>query len=193
MRPQLHEATKGVRSGALLSFRVEGARGSRCPPGRREDDVWWPDPELSLSVRAHAEAVTGYRDWILHPTAEGPRLRSPWSSTMWKPRESLEASCLPLFGYINAWAWREAQRRFPHRFAPDPRCRCGIAARARKGNSSVDGGITRLQGIARGWGLVISWTSGWRAQYAEPVALLADTLPEEFADRLAEDYGIALL
>jgi hypothetical protein len=144
----------------FLSFRVEGAQGSRCPPSRREDDMWWPDPELSISVRAHAEAVTGYREWVLSPTPEGPRLRSLWSSTMWKPRELLKANCLPPFGYINAWAWGAAQRRFPHRFAPDPRCRCGIAGRARKGHSSVDGGITRIQGIARGWGLVISWSSG---------------------------------
>jgi hypothetical protein len=55
----------------------------------------------------------------------------------------------------------------------------------------VDGGITRIQGIARGWGLVISWSSGWRAQYAELVALLTNALPEEFADRLAEDYGVS--
>jgi hypothetical protein len=156
--------------------------------------MWWPDPELSLSVRAQADAVTGYRDWILHLTSDGPRLRSLWSSTVWKPSEPLEASCRPLYGYINAWAWRTAQSRFPHRFAPDPRCRCGIAARTTKRlNSSMDEGITRIQGVVRGWGLVVSWSSGWRAQYAEPMALLTNTLPQKFRDRLSEGYGVPLV
>jgi hypothetical protein len=55
----------------FLSFRVEGAQGSRCPPSRREDDMWWRDRELSISVRAHAEAVIGYREWILYLPPEG--------------------------------------------------------------------------------------------------------------------------
>ena len=104
----------------FLSFKLEGAQGSRCPPIRREDDMWWPDPELSISVRPHAEAVTSYREWILHLTPEGPRLRSLWSSTIWKPRQLRRQTACPRSGTSTPGPGGEAQRRFPHRFAQTP-------------------------------------------------------------------------
>lgn len=186
MRPR-SRGNQGVRG--LLERLVTAVVSSP----KREVRMSWPEENGTLSIRDRADAVTGYREWILVSTADGPRLGSIWSDTLWHPGQPLEAACRKPHGWINAWAWQTAQNQFPHTFAPDPRCRCGLSARTRRRSRSAAEVPARISGLVRGWGLVIAAPSAWRAQYAEPVALERASIPEEMRDRLGTDYGINFL
>lgn len=70
----------------------------------------------------------------------------------------------------------------------------GAAARPRRG------GLLRLRWTwgfgsresSRGWGLVVSSRSGWRAQFAEPAAFIDEALPDEVRNQLVADYNVPL-
>ncbi len=129
---------------------------------------------VELGYRDRADALVGYREWVPVETPAGWLLRSLWSDTIWRPGEVVEARCFPGYGLMNRWRWDTYQRANPHRFAPDPRCACGLFGLRhypRAMSRAVDVG-PRSVGRVRGWGVMVLGDDAWRSQYAHVEVLL---------------------
>jgi len=108
----------------------------------------------------YADALIGWRVWLVVETAAGLRLGSVIHDHVWEPGVPATAVC------------RERHA------APDPACTCGIHAAHEPATAlpylrgrNDPGTIGRVLGRVLLWGTVVEHEQGWRAQHARPFEL----------------------
>lgn len=145
--------------------------------------------EIGSALRETADAVTGWRAWVVRETVAGPRLGSVLHDLLWAAGTPALAAC------------RQEEDPFAERLPPHPVpslvCNCGFHA-ARdpvdafsylRGRDEA-GTICRILGEVALWGHVVETESGWRASHAYPARLyVAD---RAVADALAV-YGVPIV
>jgi hypothetical protein len=147
-------------------------------------------------------SVRGFRWWRLSGSA---KLLSPWRGPVcWRAGQN-EASCLARRGMIG---WRMS--RTPHpQGCPATRCECGFYAL--HSLPELNGGFDRaiweidtatsggrhglVLGIVAGYGRVLFGTQGWRARFAQILALYAGPTVTDHTREMgaaAAEYGVPL-
>lgn len=115
-------------------------------------------------------------------------LYSTVAEEVWSPGVN-EAVCKPPFFYVS--------RSSPCTISPNPYCDCGLHA-----HHSLDLLVEsfphpfthmRVYGVVRGWGAVRVHPNGWRAQFAEPLALIIRDGTSEHVRDLATLYSLPTL
>ncbi len=138
------------------------------------------------------EPLIGYRSWRIGlDLTHQPALFSMYQGTEWKP-PALSAQCYKR----RTWAVPFVRYIGHMEEAPLKACQCGIYAHnSFKGVEWPDMVASRtastacfVRGQVAGWGHFIQGETGWRAQFAKPLALLAQVLRP-----LDEEKATALL
>lgn len=124
----------------------------------------------------YAEALRGWRVWLVTETEAGFRLRSVVFPIVWHARRRLEADCLcPRRRSLGA-PWRNHDDHEP----VPTRGECGIYATDRIERAAVYADYAPVPGTLPGvlvaglvglWGRVVVAERGWRAQFAYPLHL----------------------
>jgi len=143
------------------------------------------------------EPLIGYRGWIVR----GGKLLSCYREIEWPIGGPLVSECLnPTFATLN-------QHPLGRHSSPDISCTCGVYAlneypdiwEVREGerrDTLKPWPYEAITGMVKSWGRIIIGDRGFRAQYAEPIALVAKPQrgwwPKIIKD-LAEAYGIEIL
>lgn len=110
--------------------------------------------------------VIGYRSWYTDDRPDQPFLKSIVQNNHWEKQN--EARCM-----------RPAHwHRGP---APGDGCECGLYAFHGLEQAFGYSGKKGVTGIVRGWGLTRIHRDGWRAQYAEVLAIIEPKPPEPTA------------
>jgi hypothetical protein len=151
----------------------------------------------------YAEALTGWRVWLVARHAAGARLVSVVYHAVWQPRRELEAECMHWRpSLLRPWRARRATHE-----APGDGCRCGIYA-AEDVSGAVDyldavwgeeplrwPVVHRVIGRVSLWGSVVECERGWRAAHAYPQRLWVPSRdgsgrPLERAPEVARALGV---
>ncbi len=144
--------------------------------------------------------IRAYRSWYMRWHAGVPTLQSLYRSTVWPYEGPLQAGCERHCTWVSR-AWRSLRGRTAAHACPRSPCGCGIYAVTRldlEGDPAVylAEGI-QVAGSVLLWGRVIQHTSGYRAEYARPLRLLAmpKLSPNKrvLLDRVAEQYGVSVV
>ena len=139
---------------------IGGAYGIPVPP--MPTPVAEPTPRAPDSTRY----LVGYRSWAVQQDVRPPVLASPLYRTPWPRRGRHEARC-----ERHRYEPLSATPRLRHP-APEKTCQCGIYGASDLTPTPAKGYDRYAVGIIQAWGVAIPTQSGFRAQYAQPVALL---------------------
>jgi hypothetical protein len=130
------------------------------------------------SIPSGVVPLIGFREWtVAQEPTRAPRLLSLFHPTSWPHDRPFTAMCLrPV-----TWPYRPVQPA--HEAVPDEECQCGIYAFRRPEFDSLNGAMgPKVRGVVMGWGRYVLGALGWRAQYAQLVALLDVVEPGEDAE-----------
>ena len=126
-----------------------------------------------------AQALSGWRVWLVARHAGGARLVSVVYHALWEPQRALEAECMHRRPSLLR-PWRPGSVRHE---APGDGCRCGIYAATEVAGATdyleaVWGEdplrwpvVHRVIGRVALWGNVVEYERGWRAEHAYPERL----------------------
>jgi hypothetical protein len=139
--------------------------------------------------------VVGFRSWKPSPMGDGSVRSRFWGSYDWKPGVN-QAVC---YSKIHIGELGQVVERPPHSYVmedvPSGHCNCGLQAHHDFHDSEYyfRGGVDEcVFGIVKGWGHMHIHPDGWRAQYAEIVAIVqSPNMPA--ARAAAAYYGVPLL
>ena len=145
--------------------------------------------------------VVGYRFWRVDPADiwTGGQLESPFSETLWPPRDRLEAVCKS--GLMLRTSRPKAHKLDAPKGSPVEGCSCGIYAyhEIKSMLREVNEQRLLLGGAVLCWGRIVIHPEGIRAQFARPLALC---LPDQrhmhswgrgHLEEVAHSYGVPLL
>lgn len=144
--------------------------------------------ETGNALRETAEAVLGWRAWIVTETAAGLRLGSVLHELTWEIDEPVIAEC------------RRDEDPFaeplPLHPVPSTKCNCGFHA-ARDPADALSylrgreeaGTVCRILGEVALWGHVVETEAGWRASHAYPGRLY---VPDGALARELAAYGVPI-
>ena len=144
--------------------------------------------EIGNAVRESADAVVGWRAWVVAETTEGLRLGSVLHDLTWPPGRAVLADCRR-----HEDAFAEAVPPHP---VPGPVCGCGFHA-ARDPADALSyargrdepGTVCRILGEVALWGHVVETEAGWRAAHAYPARLY---VPECRITAALQVYGVPI-
>ena len=150
------------------------------------------------------EPLIGYRGWLVR----GGKLVSCYRMVEWPVGGPLESMCLtPTFGTSNERGDIPIPPPPKHSVSPNIFCTCGIygldsypnlwEVREGKRKSTLKPWpFEAITGIIKVWGKVVVGSRGFRAQYAEPIALVARSRMGEWPqgiEEVAGTYGIEVV
>jgi hypothetical protein len=153
----------------------------------------------------------GYRWWRVEWQGKDPVLRSLYFATPWPAQDPLRAACETKAGPLSTWVRRLLGQEPATHPAPTWACRCGIYGLARlELDDAIEtspqicqhglfGRSVQVFGTLLLWGRVVQHEQGYRAEYAQPLKLLAVPAfvrgreTKGLLDAVAERYGIALV
>lgn len=149
-----------------------------------------------IAVPDFTEPIVAIRAWnLMKDAAKDPlylrrrsrrstsvRLTSVSMTSVWPADEPFEATCT------------NRSHRSGESAVPRASCVCGIYAKSdAQGLAAEYSANLYIHGIVRLWGRVIPGETGWRAQYARIVALLARKWFDEETRDAARAYGVPVL
>lgn len=148
--------------------------------------------------------IIGYRGWIF----KDGFLYSCYRSVKWPLGKALKAECIhPTFASLNEKNNKKSKIESNHYF-PTKDCSCGIYALHEFPNASEkdEDGVRRraskpwphyaLSGVVIGWGHVVMGEKGFRAEFAQPLALISRPRSKTLTpiiEELAFNYDIDIV
>lgn len=138
---------------------------------------------MTEEVELFAGDLHGYRSWAAKLTEEGVRLTAEYRITdPWTPGKQPKAKCVPRTDSLS-WIFNGSHAR-EHTHGPTPGCWCGYFGYYQHANEKHDNLVPskdnlRVSGVIRASGMVEMHERGFRAEYAE---ILAISPPKPAAD-----------
>lgn len=146
---------------------------------RSSSELWTPD---------HWRPLAGCRQWLVQQTPNGPRLSPLAAPGVWPADEDMIATC-------------EKAHHDEEEFPPAEGCMCGIWAfhsplGILRWHQVLEGPAT-VSGLVSGWGKILPFSNGWRAECARVEAIfdhsLLDTPLLATKQAIAEAYGADII